>query len=220
MPATHQPLNSTLRNRLIYIVLTVSAILMGLVIFLHLWKGVPINRLTQDPTIIGGLAAYAGFLSQTGIFFWSATATLCFFSVTLLSDCMEQRELRLFLLVSGLLTLLLGLDDAFLLHESVLPYFGIPQNFVLGSYVVFVMLYLLRFHQIIFQTDYILLAIALSFFGISVILDVLNPPVINPLFFEDGSKLVGIVSWLAYFLSVGLSSNLGTSRNSAPKTLG
>lgn len=219
MPLTHQPSNSTLRNRLICIALTVSAIIMGLVLFLHLWKGVPINRLTQDPTIIGGLAAYAGFLSQTGIFFWSATATLCFFSVALLWGFTEQRELRLFLLVSGLLTLLLGLDDAFLLHESVLPYFGIPQNFVLGSYVVFVMLYLLRFHQIIFQTDYILLAIALSFFGLSVILDVLNPPGINPFLFEDGSKLVGIVSWLAYFFSVGLSSHLGASRNPEPSML-
>jgi len=64
---------------------------------------------------------------------------------------------------------------------------------------VFVMLYLLRFHQINFQTDYILLQLLYRFFGISVILDVLNPPVINPLFFEDGSKLVGIVSWLAIF---------------------
>lgn len=189
----------------------VSAAFLGMVLFLHFWKEVPINRLTQDPTIIGGLSVYAGFLSQVGIFFWSASATMCFSSVILLSGREKQHELKRFLLVSGLLTLLLGLDDAFLLHESVLPYFGIPQIFVLGSYVVFVMLYLFRFYPVILQTEYRLMAFALSFFGISVMLDVLNPPGINPFFFEDGAKLIGLVSWLAYFFLVGIYSNRATS---------
>src|SRR3972149_2923417 len=69
---------------MIGLILVVSAILIGAVVFLRLVKGIPTGDLTNDPSEIGGLPAYAGFLSQIGIFFWSASATVCFFCVTVL----------------------------------------------------------------------------------------------------------------------------------------
>ena len=217
-PPHSPPLHLTSRYRLIGLVLAVSAILMGMVLFLHFWSGIPISRLTRDPVALGELSVYAGFLSQAGIFFWSASATLCLFSARVLSGNTEHQNLRLFLLVSGLLTLLLGLDDTFLLHEKVLPHFGIPQNLVLGSYAGFVLLYLFRFYPLILETEYVLLVIALSFFAVSVILDVLEPPGISLFFFEDGAKLTGIVSWLAYFFRVGEDAVYfyGARQNAAP----
>ena len=189
---------------MIGLILVVSAILIGAVVFLRLVKGIPTGDLTNDPSEIGGLPAYAGFLSQIGIFFWSASATVCFFCVTVLPRHTDRHHLKRFLLISGLLTLFLGLDDTFLLHESVFPYFGIPEKFVFGSYGAFVLLYLFRFYPLILETEFVLMAIALFFFGVSIILDLLLPiGIFRSYLFEDGPKLIGIVSWLAYFLRVG-----------------
>ena len=196
-------LRSTKLHRSIGVVFAVSAFLIGVVVALHLWKDIPVGDLTRDPIILGKLPVHIGFLSQIGLFIWSASATLCLFSFAILARHEKHRKFRQFLLVSGLLTMLLALDDAFLMHEFVLPSIGIPQNFVLGSYVVFVLLYLLRFKQVILETEYVLLAMALFFFAVSVILDVLHSPGIHPYFFEDSAKLVGLVSWLAYFFRVG-----------------
>ena len=127
------------------LILVVSAILLGMVLLLHFWKGIPISKLTRDPTAIAFLPAYTGFLSQIGIFLWSASATICFFSATVLSKGVDCQKLRRFLVASALLTLILGLDDAFLLHEKVLPRFGIPQIVTYCSYMGFVLLYFFSF---------------------------------------------------------------------------
>ena len=122
-----------LNNPLFRFILALSAILLGMVLFLHFWKGIPIGKLTRDPLDLARLPFYTGFLSQIGIFLWSASAAVCFFSATVLSRHEDHQKLKQFLVVSALLTLLLGLDDAFQLHEVVLPYFGIPQMVVYCS---------------------------------------------------------------------------------------
>ncbi len=189
---------------IIGLILAVTGILIGGVLLLHFWKEVPIGNLTRDPNRISGLPPYTGFVSQLGIFIWSAAATVCLFCVSVLSFDENQKKLKLFLLISGLLTLMLGLDDALMLHESVFPrLLGIPQDIVIDTYVVFMLLYLFRFHRVILETEYSLMAIALVFFFISVLLDEVKPAGINPYFMEDGAKLIGLLSWLAYFVRVG-----------------
>jgi len=44
---------------------------------------------------------------------------------------------------------------------------------------------------------------ALGFFALSVIFDKTSIPGIDPYLLEDGAKMVGIVSWMFYFFSVG-----------------
>lgn len=188
---------------LIGLILVISAALIGVVLLLHFGRGVPISSLTRDPVVIGNLPAYAGFLSQIGIFFWAASTTVCLFSVIILSQYADCRQLKRFLLISGLLTLLLGLDDMFLFHEAVFPRLGVPEKVVFGSYAIFLLLYLVKFYPLILKTEYILMAMSLFFFGTSVMLDLVPLPGINPFLLEDGTKLIGIISWLAYFLQVG-----------------
>jgi hypothetical protein len=187
------------------LILIVSTILIGAVWFLHLWKGIPIGHLTRDPHIIVSAPLYTGFLSQVGIFFWSASAAICIFTAKLLSKKSENLKIKRFLIVSGMLTLVLGLDDAFLLHEGISPYLGISEKAIFASYGGFVLFYLVRFYSIILKTEYVLLGLALFFFGLSIALDVIDPQGIDPFLFEDGAKLVGIVSWLAYFFRTSTS---------------
>ncbi len=190
---------------MIGLIIVVSAVLIGGVLLLHFWKGVPISRLTRDPIGIIGVPSYTGFLSQIGIFFWSASAAICMFSAKVLSKHPDCLKIKHFLFVSGLLTLLLGLDDVFLLHENFFPRFvGVPETVVIASYLGCVLFCLVRFYSVILKTDYILLGMALIFFGVSNILDLLDPfPFLDSYLYEDGAKLVGIVSWLSYFFRVG-----------------
>lgn len=149
---------------------------------------------------MGSMPAYVGFMSQIGIFFWSAAATVCLFAFKLLSGKEDRKELRYFLLISGLISLFLGLDDVFQLHEEVLPNLvGIPQVVVLTSYGIIVLLYVSEFYQLILKTAYVLLIMSVFFFGISLVIDIFHFPVIYPYLLEDGAKLIGLISWFVYF---------------------
>lgn len=200
-------------NRPFVVTTIISAVLLGAVLLLHMWKDIPIIRLTGDPGDF--VPIYTGFLSQAGVLFWSASASICIFCGTATPESVVDSSFRRFLLVSGVFTLFLTLDDMFLLHEKVLPYFGIPQIFVLGSYVFVTLAYLLVFRQIILDTNYRLLVVSLFFFAVSIALDVFKPFDYYLHFFEDGAKLVGIVNWAAYLISVGKCA-----LNSAPEEIG
>ena len=192
------------RIRPFLIIAIVSAVLLGAVLLLHSWKNIPIGRLTGDPVALAaGLPVYSGFLSQIGILFWSASASICFFCRKVLHRSHVDKELKRFLTVSGAFTLWLALDDMFLFHETVLPILGIPQNAVLGSYVVFTLAYLFTFRRTILETNFLVLVFSLSFFAMSVILDVFKPFKYSLTFFEEGAKLVGLVGWTVYFIGVG-----------------
>jgi hypothetical protein len=129
---------------------------------------------------------HIGCVSHAGIFF-SAAAAACFFAARVLRERAPASEMRRFLRVAGSLTLMLGLDDMFLLHERVFPALGGPEPVVYAAYIAFVLYFRLRFRALILQTEYVLLGMALTFFAISVGLDVLDPTAIDPYLWEDGA---------------------------------
>ena len=186
----------------IILVMAVSATLLGLTLFLHLWKGVPFYKLFGDPNSVSRAPFYTGFLSQIGIFFWSASTTVCIVSRMFLPQHEDYRHFRCFLFSSAFFSLCLGLDDTFLIHEKIFPRFGVPQKIVLGCYAGFALLYVLWFHSQILKTEYGLLGISCFFFGVSLVIDVWLSSVHYKSLIEDAPKLIGTISWLAYFFRV------------------
>lgn len=182
---------------------TISFSLIAVTVFIHFWAGVPVGDLTRDPVAVTGGAVYIGFLSQTGIFFWAASAAVCLFTAHVLARRPDVAPARNFFFAAGLLSLLLGIDDVFLLHERLLPGLGIPELVVYGTYVALILLWLVRYRGIMMRSEYVLLGMALAFFGISVMADALNPDVPGRVLLEDGAKITGIVSWLVYFFRCG-----------------
>ena len=79
---------------------------------------------------------------------------------------------------------------------------GIPGEFLFVFYFLVVGIYLYRFYQEILSTDYILLVLAFMFLGISFGADLLPFRIRGQFLVEDGSKFMGIVSWMGYFLRV------------------
>ena len=53
------------------VILLISAVLLGSVLFLHFWKGIPLAKLTRDPLAVGQMPVYIGFLSQRPLLFAS-----------------------------------------------------------------------------------------------------------------------------------------------------
>lgn len=181
------------------LVLLGASFFIGVVLLLKAWKGIPTEQLTRDPNAIFDMPLYVGFLSQVGIFIWAATAMVCLYSSRLIPREARNAETRRYLFMSGLLLALLGLDDAFLLHEQFFPFIGIPEKVVYGIYAGIMFYILLRFSRLILKTKYPLLLAGLVCFALSISLDWLQPESIDIFLVEDGAKLVGILSWLAYF---------------------
>ncbi|MDQ3460913.1 MAG: hypothetical protein M3498_16720 [Deinococcota bacterium] len=166
--------------------------------------GTPLSALTADPAAINRTSVYIGLLSNIGIMLWSATAAVGFLAAAVLRMLGHS---PLFLLASASLSVLLAVDDAFLLHERVIPrLLQIPEIVVYGGYGLLIGSYLLYFSRPILKTDYELLVLAFLCFAISVAIDIALPTTTRVTFVEDSFKLAGIVFWLLYFFRAAQSA--------------
>jgi len=167
--------------------------------------GTPLSDLTRDPLAVTNSKFHIGILSTLGIMLWSAATAICFLGIFLLKNGKHYHQSTDFLLLSGILSLILTFDDAFMIHETVMPnYFSIAETWIFLGYFIVVVGYLVYFFRQILTTDYLLLVLSLFFFGLSVIMDKIFPPSNFQIFIEDSFKFFGIVFWLAYFSRVVL----------------
>ncbi|UZO82476.1 hypothetical protein NBT05_08370 [Aquimarina sp. ERC-38] len=178
----------------------------GLVLLIHQLYHIPIPDLTRDPVAVVNAPVYTGFFSQVGIFFWAAAAAISFFTAIVLHHKSEVSHLKKFFGVSGLLFLVLGLDDIFLFHEVVFPHLGIPELMVLFVYVAFMLVYGIAFFQTMSQTNYALFIATLVLLAFSIIVDFTNPTNSDIYIWEDGSKLAGIICWFFYIFQNAIST--------------
>ena len=178
-----------------------------LLVALVVQSSVPISDLTRDPVAVMEAPTYVGLVSSVGVLIWSATAAICGFAYFAIRGRTGQAVWALFLLFGGLLTALLTLDDLFLLHERLIPtYLGIGENVTFGLYALLICAYMARFLPTILKTEFLLLLLAIGFFGLMLFADkeLVRLDDGPAHLFEDGSKLLGIVSWAAYYARVAL----------------
>jgi len=147
-------------------------------------------------------STYFGFVSTLGVMLWVATAAVCLFSALILFARKSGNALILFSLTAGLLTGWLALDDAFLVHETVMPALGVPQNVVLAIYVVLTLAYVGTSWRTIMANDYWLLALGAGAFIASLAIDTifksLDPVLVQ---LEDSAKFFGIFCWASFHIT-------------------
>lgn len=161
---------------------------------------IPISFFTRDPAAIFKSHPFVGIISNIGILFWCATASICFFSFFIIAK-QKRKETAWFLLFSGLLTTVLLLDDLLMFHEYIFPeHLHIPQKAVYVGYLVLTVMFFIRCWKSILQTEYVVLFLACSFFGLSTVCDVFLPQQGMLIFFEEAFKLFGIVTWTIFFI--------------------
>ena len=158
---------------------------------------------TRDVASLADLPFYTGAVSTLGLLLWSATAAVCFFTYSLLR-ANPDAPLGRYIGIGGGLTMLLLLDDAYLLHEQVFPrYLGVPQSLVVVAYPVLGLLFAWTYRYVLARTHYLLFLLSVTAFAVSIGADFVMyrflPETGALMLVEDGSKLVGIVGWAVYF---------------------
>ncbi len=184
-----------------------------LAIFTSTVKDIPLDTFTQDPNAQLNAPFYLGFFSNLGIIIWSAAMTICFYCAFRLPSVSDNRN-REFLMASGVITLLMALDDLFQLHELVFPkYFMISDNMVYITYLNIYLIYFIRYRKQLLHSDFIALGVAFFLLGLSTIIDLLPLPMPKDTFLEDAIKLMGAVTWMVYYIrtSTELSHTSGKS---------
>jgi len=179
--------------------------LIGGIVFVSFYFDQPVKRFTSDPADISDTHPFNGFLSNVGVVLWFSTCAISFFAYYFGRLTGKNNDLLKLLLYSGMLTLLLGVDDLFMLHEYILPEtLHIPQLIVYAIYGLIVSAYFLLFYKQILVTKYNMLLLALFLLGSSVACDVLLPSRGLQYILEDGFKVLGIFTWLIYFIQTSV----------------
>jgi hypothetical protein len=179
---------------------------------------ISVYELVADPAEVGNLAPYTGLVSTLGILFWCCAVSICFFSAYILKISKKtEPKWRMFLLASGYLLLWLLVDDLLQLHENFptllfgakanidktnRPLQHLLETILFGIYGSLFALYMFYFRKLIYRTDILMLILALVFFGNSIIIDVLFENMKGDFILEEGFKLLGIISFLTYYIRV------------------
>ena len=188
-----------------------------------LWAGLTPTEMLRDPIMVAGGEPnqfHLGLFSNLGVVLWTAAAAICLFAGTQVTSGTD-RQARQFLLYAGLLTLVLMLDDLFMLHEN----FGDQLVYVL--YGAGLLYYMARFYRLILKLDVVVFALCLPLFGNAVLLDlapwrllpgegievpqaIASSPIERDAvrhlgrelryLLEDGFKFIGICCWAAFHI--------------------
>ncbi len=173
---------------------------------------VPRRDLFRDPAPYLGTPLYVGVMSTLGVMVWVAGAAVALFAAAL-------RPKR-FLVEAGLFTLLFAVDDAFLLHENVLPdALHLPEELLLVAYGVLAVAIVGRAWRGLAAAGCLgLLALAAGLLGVSTVADVVGS-VLRPFtgtaeglrnYVEETTKFAGAVAWSWLLASVARDAVVGS----------
>ncbi len=197
----------TLRSALIMMYVPVAALLGGAVLMSRL-TDTTVAEFTRDPAASTGAHPLLGVVSNVGVLCWCAAAAACLLGAEVLRRQGSRSPVRPFLLSAGLLSGILLVDDLFMVHDWFVVYeLHMDEKLLFAAYGLLLATFLTRFRDVILASDFLLLGLALGFFAISLGVDALAPDTLRMQHvYEDGAKLLGIVSWLGYFARITLQA--------------
>ena len=159
-------------------------------------SGFTLREILRDPAQQTGLSSFLGFVSNIGVWLWVSSVAICCFS--LLAGAARGRSHNTELLILlGLLSLLLAVDDFFLLHERY-----VYQKGIFLFYAVCAMSLLLRHYRRIIEIDGFSFMLSGLLLASSIIIDINQRKI--PLDYaqvqllEEGCKFVGAALWLFF----------------------
>lgn len=162
-----------------------------------------------------------GMMSQAGLLLWSATAATALFGAFLLRVQAAPTSHQALLLYAGLLTGWLLLDDAYLLHESILPGLGVPQILIQLAYAAAALVYLWLNRTLIRQAEWPILLAAGASMAASIGLDlVVESRSDAAVIIEDALKFYGFVLWTVFHITTCAGLVLANADQAAEDTPG
>lgn len=172
-----------------------ATVLLGGAHYVAAVTGKPIGVLLRDANAIAEQPQYYGAIDYAEVLLMSGAAWIALFVAALKRD----RSI-LFLASGGALSLLLALDNLYMLHESAWR-FHLSEQIVFGFYGLLLALTVFSSFRRFLHTPFILLGIGTALFAAAVLVDAVpTGTVILPSGLEDSLELVGTCFWSAYFV--------------------
>ena len=186
-----------------------SILFYGLTIRLMVASGFRVIEAIRDPAQQTDTSSWLGLISNLGVLMMVSTAVICFFVISIKSLAIRNPK-RECLLLMGLLSAFLALDDFFLLHDR-----HLGEGFCYFMYAFCLSMLLYRQFRTIMQVDGMAFLIAGGLLGLSIGTDVFQSDLPFPdepiQLFEEGFKFIGMATWL-YFSYRMASSCFETAR--------
>lgn len=155
-------------------------------------------EILRDPAQQTGASSFLGFLSNIGIWLWVSSAAICFFMIATGRSMFNKNHKEL-LLLTGTLSLILAIDDFFMIHDRY-----INQKICYLIYAIIAGAILIRHYKQIIEIDGFAFLTAVSFLALSILADLIQNYISFPYNYtqiiEEGFKFVGAATWL-YFIS-------------------
>jgi hypothetical protein len=186
------------------------AIVYGLLLLGLELAGEDVERFVRDPTTTTDVAPWVGMFSLLGVIVWTVCVTVCALAGVVLLRRGDRRH-RFFFATAALLAYLL-LDDAYLLHDYMAPYVGVPERLVTVLVAVAALAWTWIFRDEIARLGLPLFGVAAVAFAVSFMLDFAGAGVVA---LEDWFKLLGLAALAAWCTTAALAAVEG-----GPDTLG
>ena len=195
-------------NKLFYISILPSAIIYIVTLYISNIYNIKLSLVVRDLAQTCGYPIGVGMISNIGILLWGAAASICLFTT-----CSEgiNRESSKLLLLGGIFSSVLCIDDLFLLHDR---YIG--PDFLNLTYLAMSIFLLVKFRRILKIIGLFNFLISILFLGLSIFFDGVIQQIFNQSYeltqlFEEGFKFIGIACWLNFWCKA--SSNALKFRN-------
>jgi hypothetical protein len=156
--------------------------------------GEPAAVFTREPQEVLDGPFYVGSFSNLGGLIWFGAAAIMSFAGSL------KPLDRGALILTALLTWAMGLDDIFMLHDRVYPKLYLNETFVSALYFGVMVVIVLRYYRQLARSTLVGIAIAVSFWVLSAVLDHYFNHISIGQIGEDGIKFIGIVVWAAAWI--------------------
>ena len=183
-------------NKLFYFSILPSAILYLAILYISNFYNIKLSLVVRDLAQSCGYPIGVGMISNIGILLWGAAASICLFTTFIEGINRESSKL---LLLGGIFSSLLCIDDFFLLHDR---YIG--PDFLNLTYLAISIILLIRFQRILKEIGVFNLLISILFLGLSVFFDGVIQQIFNQSYeltqlIEEGFKFIGIACWLNFW---------------------
>ena len=188
---------------LLYISIVPSIVVYFLTIgFSYLYKINPI-LVVRDLAQTCGYPIGVGMISNIGILLWASSGAITLFvSISKLAE----RDIAKLLLMGGIFSAILCVDDFFLLHDR---YVG--PDFLNITYLTMTILMLIKFWKVLLKVELLPLIISLLFLSLSVFFDSILQQLLSENYeliqlYEECFKFLGIACWLYFWCNASVYS--------------
>ncbi len=184
----------------------------GIVLLSMNQQGYQINEVLRDPAQQTGVSSLLGLISNLGNFFWIASVAIAFFAVTYERQLPSKQ--KQWLLLVGALSLILAIDDFFLLHDRY-----VNQWVCYGFYVTTALLLFIRHFAQLIESAFFSCLIAFTLMGLSILTDTFQEKLPWDYevaqILEEGFKFAGAIIWLQCTIQCSISALRSSSRETS-----